>query len=308
MPLRPARGRIQRVDHLKYGPALPGGRKIYHLPDWKTMSDRSRVAYLRRLMLRFGRDPRIRNLAINIVRRAGVKPRDYQGQAKALLQWVQTSIFYANEPSELIQAPGYTTDPKVMSGDCDDIALLIGSLATSIRLDVKLTLSGRNRRTGKMVRWVEGTREPGNVKWAHVYVMIGWPPFRPTHWEAAEGTLAGAPLGWDVTRAHLYPRIAGAPGVPAFPEFGELGILDIARPPPPPYSPPKPPPEPFPLSGREKMVAQVIQEKGIDAKEKVQRRQNRIRGFIAGLDWSQIAVATIPALISGVVLARLVRK
>jgi hypothetical protein len=283
---------------------------VYQLPDWKKMSDGQKVKYIKRLILSYGRDPRIRNVAVSIYRKYGVKPRDYRGQAKALLQWVQSSIYYLNEPSELLQAPTYTINPKVMSGDCDDIAILLGALATSSRLGVKIVLSGRNAATGKMVRWVEGTPEPRGVKWAHIYVMVGWPAFRPTKWEAMEGTLSGAPLGWDVTRAHLYRPIAGAPGVPLFPEMAGpagFGALSIERPPI--IATPIPPkPAPIPVVPAVEVARAGMLASKLDAKEKEKRKRNRVAGFVAGLDWQQIAVATIPAIISGFVLARIIQR
>lgn len=268
------------------------------------MSDGERVKYIKRLIISYGRDPRIRNVAVRIYREAGVKPRDYQGQAKALLAWVQRSIYYLNEPSELLQAPLYTLNPKVRSGDCDDISILLGALATSSRLGVKIVLSGKDPRTNKMVRWVEGTPEPRGIKWAHIYVLIGWPAFNPVHWEAAEGTLAGAPLGWDVTRSHLYKKIPGAPGVPLFPEmggrsgFGGIGIENAVPNPLTPVAPVAPP-------TTAQAAAAGVASRRLDAAEVVERRKTRLQGFFATLDWNQIAVATIPAIISGFVLARI---
>jgi hypothetical protein len=208
-----------------------------------------------------------------------------------------------NEPSELLQSPTYTINPKVMSGDCDDISILLGALATASRLGVKIVLSGKDPRTNRMVRWVEGTPEPRGIKWAHIYVMIGWPAFKPTHWESAEGTLAGAPLGWDVTRTHLYKKIPGAPGVPLFPEmagpggYGGLVTEYSVRNPPTPIIPPVPP------TLAEAAAAGRASRK-LDTQEVVERRKTRLQGFLATLDWNQIAVATIPAIISGLVLAR----
>lgn len=274
---------------------------MYQLPDWKKMSDREKVRYIKRLILSYGRDPRIRNVAVDVFRQYRVKPRDYRGQAKALLQWVQSSIYYLNEPSELLQAPTYTLNPKVMSGDCDDIAILIGAMATSARLGVRVVLSGKNPRTGKMVRWVEGTPQPRGIKWAHIYVQVGWPAFRPTHWESMEGTLAGAPLGWDVTRSHLYPPIPGAPGVPLHGGSPTgWGALSIERPP---VAVPAPVVAP-PLPSLKKVAMAGKASRQLDAQEKSKRRQNRLAGFLVSLDWQQIAVATLPAIISGYVLAR----
>ena len=289
---------------MKFGPSLPGGRKVYQLPDWKNMSDAKKVKYIKTLMFKFGRDPRIRNLAVKIYREAGVQPRDYRGQAKALLQWVQSRIYYLNEPSEMLQSPLYTTDPKVMSGDCDDIAILLGSLSIASRLGVKVVLSGKDRRTGKMVRWVEGTREPKGVRWGHIYVQVGWPAFRPKHWESMEGTLKGAPLGWDVTRAHLYKPIRGAPGVPLFPELGRsFGFGDMgARPQP----GPPPPAQPLPSPEAVEVAGEISRAR--DAAEARERKDLEGRAFLASLDWQEIITATLPAIISGYVLARIIRR
>lgn len=303
MALKP---RTRKVDHLKYGPALPGGRKVYQLPDWKSMSDGKKVAYIRSLIFKFGRDPRIRNKAVEIYRQYQVEPRDYEGQAKALLHWVQTNIYYLNEPSELLMSPLYVLNPKVMNGDCDDVAILLGSLAVASRLGVKVVLSGKSRRTGQMVRWVEGTPEPRGVKWGHIYVMVGWPAFRPTKWKAMEGTLKGAPLGWDVTRAHLYRPVPGAPGVPLFANgsgggqgFGAL--IPRSRDPGPP-----PPATPLPSPSQIAKAGQVSRAR--DNAEQKEREELRRKAFWASIDWAEVATATLPAIISGYVLTKILRK
>ena len=224
------------------GPPIPGNRKVFHISGWGRMNDGQRMAYIRKMSRAWGRDPRVRNFAVKLYRAHNIQPRDYRGQAKTLLRWVQRNIYYLNEPGEILQSPIYTLRKDVRSGDCDDIAILLMSLATSSRLGARLVLSGKSKTTGRMVRWVEGTPEPPNVKWAHIFVQIGWPAFRPVHWESAEGTLKGAPLGWDVTRAHLYKPIPGAPGVPLFPEMG-YGALETpgleAKRPPEPAAPPR---------------------------------------------------------------------
>lgn len=304
MALRP---RTVKVDHLKYGPSLPGGRKVYQLPDWKKMSDAKKVKYIRTLMFKFGRDPRVRNLAVKIYRQYGVQPRDYKGQAQALLKYTQDHIYYLNEPSEMLQNPLYTTNPKVMSGDCDDIAILLGALAVSSRLGIKIVLSGKDPRTGKMVRWVEGTPEPRGIKWGHIYVQVGWPAFRPVHWESMEGTLKGAPLGWDVTRAHLYPPIPGAPGVPLYPGAsspGGYGALSIT----PRKGSPGAPSPLTPLPSPKEVLKAGKVSRARDEKEKKVRKDLEKKAFWAGIDWQDVITATLPAIISGYVLARILRR
>lgn len=170
--------------------------QTYHLPQWSDMGDPKRIAVLRKIALEAGRDPRIATVAIHIIRTAGIKPRDYTGQARALLRFVQHRIYYANEPGERLQDPAYTL--RVGYGDCDDMALLLAAFCESIRLPWRFVISGK--RGDRIVRWVEGTPYTP-AKWAHIYLAIGDKPFAPSRWMFAEPTLRSVNLGWDVVQA-----------------------------------------------------------------------------------------------------------
>ena len=126
-----------------------------------------------------------------------IQPRDYKGQAQALLKWVQHNIYYVNEPSERLQDPIYTL--KVGYGDCDDMAILLATLYESIRLEWRFVLSGKVG--SKTTRWIEGTPLPKNGKWSHIYLLVGYPPFQPHKWQFAEPTLRGVDLGWDIIQS-----------------------------------------------------------------------------------------------------------
>ena len=39
---------------------------------------------------------------------------------------------------------------------------------------------------------------PTNARWSHIYLMVGWPPFKPKRWAYCVPTLQHAKLGWDV--------------------------------------------------------------------------------------------------------------
>jgi len=171
--------------------------KTFHLPDWKTKDDKARISTLRQVAMKAGRDPRLATLAVGIIRDANVQPRDYKGQAAVLLNWVQTQIYYINEPGERLQDPIYTL--RVRYGDCDDMAMILAAMYEACRLPWRYVLSGRTRK-GKLVRWVEGTPKK-KARWAHIYVIVGWPPYTPKKWLYAEPTLRSVPLGWDVVGA-----------------------------------------------------------------------------------------------------------
>ncbi len=171
--------------------------KVWHLPTWKKGDDTTRIKVLREIAVRGGHDPRIATLAVSILKKAKVQPRSYKAQAAALLKWVQNNIYYINEPSERLQDPTYTL--KVGYGDCDDMAILLGSLYESIRLDWRFVLSGKVN--GRLTRWIEGNPLPRGGRWTHIYLMVGYPPFQPQKWLFAEPTLRNVNLGWDVVKA-----------------------------------------------------------------------------------------------------------
>lgn len=172
--------------------------KVWHLPNWKGGNDAQRVAVLRQIASESGRDPRFATLAVSILKAHKIEPRDYKAQANALLKWVQHNIYYVNEPSERLQDPMYTL--KVGYGDCDDMAILLGTLYESIRLDWRFVLSGKVN--GKLTRWIEGTPLPKNGRWSHIYLLVGYPPFQPKKWQFAEPTMRNVDLGWDIVGAN----------------------------------------------------------------------------------------------------------
>lgn len=188
------------------GPPLPFNGRAFQIPNWGRLSDPQRVALLRRIVMNYGRDPRLRYFVDHrILRPAAVQNREYERQAAAILKWVQDNIRYLNEPGELLQSPWYTL--QIGSSDCDDMAILLAAMFESIKLPWRFALSGvekrhkNDRRPAKHVRWVEGEKFPRNVRWAHIYVRVGNRPFTPDKWHSAEPTIQGVPLGYDVVES-----------------------------------------------------------------------------------------------------------
>jgi hypothetical protein len=198
------------------------GTEVHHLPDWKGYDDPKRLEVIRHIAMMRGRDPRIASLAVDIIKKAKVKPRDYKGQAAALLKWVQNpkNVYYVNEPGERLQDPIFTI--KQGWGDCDDQIMVLGAMFESIRLPWKLVLGGVCN--GKKVRYIEGTAFPRGCKWAHIYAMVGDAPFNPTKWYFCETTVRGVQLGWDVVSGHksYLPELATAPR-------GKPGVVKLGR-------------------------------------------------------------------------------
>jgi len=265
LPPPPSGTAVRRVRFREGAPIA--GHEVFELPQWNGMSDKKRVAYIRKLVKQYGRDPRIREQAVAIIKEANAPPRDYQAQAAALLHWVNQNIYYVNEPAELLQSAWRTL--QVRSGDCDDCHIVLSSLAESIRLPWKTVLSGN--RNGQRVRWIEGTPEPKGVKWAHIYTLLGWPPFRPQQWMLADPSLRNSYLGWDIVNAPGMPPVPGAPPE-AMPEMSGYGATEFG-----------------PVQDGE--VEAIVQ----DAKRKARWES---------IDWKSVATLGIPVFVFLMVLAR----
>ena len=188
--------------------------KVWDIPSWGDANQDQRMHFLRQIAVTKGLDPRMATFVVGILKRAKIKPRSYRQQAACLLKWVQNNIYYVNEPRERLQDPLYTI--KVGYGDCDDMVLLLASMFVSIHLPFRFVLSGRVN--GKIQRWIEGEKNKKG-KWSHIYLMVGYPPFKPNKWMFCEPTLNTVPLGWDI--------VASSKGQASpLPELGEVLSYD----------------------------------------------------------------------------------
>jgi 8-oxo-dGTP pyrophosphatase MutT (NUDIX family) len=191
-------------------PLESGTPKVMDLPAFDGYADPKKLDVISRIAEQAGRDPQLATVAVNIFRQYKVLPRDYRGQAAALLRWVQENIYYVNEPDERLQDPFYTL--KVKYGDCDDLAILVYALARSVRLPAKLVISGTTK-NGRKVRYHHGDRNfDRRVDWSHIYLMIGDRPYGEPKWSYAEPTL-NVPLGWDVVShsGNILPEMSKTP-------------------------------------------------------------------------------------------------
>lgn len=192
---------------------VPARTRTFDIPAWSRLTNAQRVAIISRIGRDASQDPRIRRLAVSIFRASGVEPRDYEGQASAILKTLQDRLFFVNEgdgrgAGEVLQDPAYTLDlqpdgtigPRA-SGDCDDFASTAVALLESVHLPARLVTSGRVG--ARRIRWVEGVgRSPPGVAWSHIYVTVAPRPFRnkaynAKTWRFFDATVSGAPLGWD---------------------------------------------------------------------------------------------------------------
>lgn len=121
----------------------------------------------------YASDPRIHSLASGII--AGVPGKDYLGEAAALQDFVKNAVRYTRDilNVESLQSPPATLER--MQGDCDDQALLLGSLLVAV---------------GHPVRFVAVAFD-GPDLFEHVYAEFKY----GTRWIGVE-TTEDVPMGW----------------------------------------------------------------------------------------------------------------
>lgn len=85
-------------------------------------------------------DYRMRALSEKIVK--GLWPHDYLSEYAAILHWVQSNIRYSRDPRsiEQVKTPAVTIDTG--TGDCDDLSVVVGTLAGLLGAAVRLVAGG----------------------------------------------------------------------------------------------------------------------------------------------------------------------
>lgn len=186
--------------------------RSFEIPGWARKNNLQRIKLISRIGRDAASDPRMRRLAVSIFRAARVPPKDYAGQAAAVLAVMNAKVYFVNEgdgrgAGEVIQDPAYTLDLQAdgtigprAAGDCDDHASAAMAILESVHLPTRLVTSGRvgHRR----IRYVEGVgSSPAGAKFSHMYLTVGLRPFHqaydPRTWVFFDSTVPGVPLGWD---------------------------------------------------------------------------------------------------------------
>lgn len=184
-----------------------GNTRVFELRNWRRLDHPARLKIMAKIGRQAAADPRLRRLAVQIFREAGVAPQDYRAQAEAILRYVNQHVYFLNEKDEVLQDPAYTLDLQAdgtvgprAHGDCDDFCTVLIALFESIHLPCLPVISGRTR-SGALVRYVLGQGRPATAAWSHAYNAVGLHPFRTPKfgpsWGFADATVPGKPLGWD---------------------------------------------------------------------------------------------------------------
>jgi hypothetical protein len=104
-----------------------------------TMSERFdvTVGYLQQLIEDGIRDQYVRQKAVEIVNRAGIKQHDELGEIRAIVKWVQNNVTYRKDP---FMVEYFMTARRILkdvekgasAADCDDFVIVAASLLGSI--------------------------------------------------------------------------------------------------------------------------------------------------------------------------------
>jgi len=107
------------------------------------------VALIREQIQRGARNWKVRQRAVEIVRRAAVPAHDYAGELRALFHFAAQHLRYTRDPhgTELVHSAEVLLELidelGQAAGDCDDQSVLLGALAASIGFPVAVRIVGR---------------------------------------------------------------------------------------------------------------------------------------------------------------------
>jgi len=100
------------------------------------------VAQVREQIYRGIESPYIRNLAVEIVKTAGVSSHDVEGEAAAVFNWVREHVRYTKDPTRVELLSSAENVAKIGAEDCDGFTILIASLLGALGRETRLKIVG----------------------------------------------------------------------------------------------------------------------------------------------------------------------
>ena len=136
-----------------------------------------------RLIADGAKDFCVRQKAIEIFRRCGVRPKDHWGEIRALFECVRNNIRYTRDIFEVETLHTARRMLDLRAGDCDDMTILLGAMLKSTGHPVRLCLAGFQRGFPHLYSHIYPEVRLGR-HWvpidATVRHSIGWAP--PARW------------------------------------------------------------------------------------------------------------------------------
>jgi len=141
------------------------------------------VDLIARLVREGSKDFFVRQTAIAILRRFGVRPKDYLGEINALFEWVKRNVRYTRDIHRVELLHTARRMLELRAGDCDDMTILLCAMLKSIGHPVRLALVGFNPKRKTL--------------FTHIYLEVfyrgQWIPLDPT---------VSRPMGWAPPLVH----------------------------------------------------------------------------------------------------------
>jgi transglutaminase-like putative cysteine protease len=157
-----------------------------HLPAPKAEQT---LAWMAKFALRGEATPEIRLLAEKITRKLNSK--DYLSEYAAILNWVRVNIRYSRDPRTIEQVKLPHVTLQTGTGDCDDLATLIGGLILSLGGSIRF-VAGAYR--GGPTR--DGQPVPSHV-WVEAFdPSSGWVVLDPVPGRSVNNMLASLVKRW----------------------------------------------------------------------------------------------------------------
>lgn len=154
------------------------------------------------------RSPKIRALAINIVRTAGVPEKNYQAEMVAIHNWVRDQIRYTKDVNgqETLCYPEDTAF-NTKAGDCDDKSMLEAALLGAIGITSRFVTVGLTP-----------------FKYDHVYLQA-----KPKNaWISLDPIMRDKPAGWEVPNRVVQVRKVFPENIPT--EMAMNGLNGLGGP------------------------------------------------------------------------------
>lgn len=223
----------EQVLRVKFKPGTPMNKRFETV-----------VEYLRQLIEDGIRDQFVRQKAVEIVNRAGVRPHDELGEIRAIVKWVQNNVIYRKDPY-LIEY--FMTARRILkdvekgasAADCDDFVIVAASMLGSLGYPVGAIIVDSNKdgvfnHVMLTTKTMAPTRQYGN-KWivaelifpnfklnqsvpvSKVYPLIADPNTTrdPIHRQQIAGginSLSGAPSG-GMSGGYTHPLVRALNGI-----------------------------------------------------------------------------------------------
>lgn len=171
-------GSEQALTTQRYTSAVPTAPKIYlgHIPKGAPGTQKT-VEHVQALIRAGAKDFYVRQKSIDILLDKQVKPKDYLGEIKALFEWVQQHIRYTKDTFQVEVLHSAKRMLELRAGDCDDMAILLGSMLEAIGHPVRLVIIGSDPLRQDL--------------FTHIYLEV----FHKGRWIPLDATMPH-PMGW----------------------------------------------------------------------------------------------------------------